>query len=104
MTTSSSEGSNTLRVLVIAIAGMFGGFLIPLLLIRAYRGITLMLGGTETDVSFPFTYAPETLAVFCAVALPIIDAILRARRSSRHAREDDTGGDLHDTIDDGSAR
>jgi len=65
-----------MRVLVMGITGLFGGFLIPLLLIAAYRGIS----GSDGELAPPLAYAPETLALVGAVTVPVVDALVRSRR------------------------
>jgi hypothetical protein len=72
-----------MRVLVMGIAGLFGGFLVPLLLIAAYRQGARWTTGSPGDVGFPITYGPETLALVGMVALPVLDAVIRRRRGRR---------------------
>lgn len=81
-----------MRVLVMAIAGLFAGFLVPLLLIAAYRQGTRWTTGAPGDVGFPITYGPETLALVGMVALPVLDAVIRRRRRRRPAGAPSSNG------------
>jgi hypothetical protein len=74
-----------IRVLTMGIAGLFGSFLIPLLLIAAYRAITTWITGAPGHVGFPVTYGPETLALVGTVAVPLADAFIRRKRARRSA-------------------
>lgn len=65
------------------IAGLFGGFLTPFLMIASYHVVTRWITGAPGDVGFPVTYGPETLAFVGTVAVPVLDAIVRRKRKRR---------------------
>ncbi|ACQ82245.1 hypothetical protein Bcav_4004 [Beutenbergia cavernae DSM 12333] len=72
-----------MRSLGLAIAGLFGGWLLATAVIGAFRALTLAATGAAAPVPFVLRFAPEVLAVLGAVLVPVLAARARARREAR---------------------
>ncbi len=68
-----------MRLLVLAIAGLFAGFALPHLVAAAYRWIT-SLGG-QTMAPLTIGYLPSVLALAGAVLVPMTDVLVRRWRN-----------------------